>query len=102
MASATSCEIDASYTASGVKYFVTDQVDCSPSMENCIYAAAEYWLARTRGNKPDDAFALYQRDLRLALESDQVAPMAGSERVIWDTTGWRTPLQNDNFDGGAP
>ena len=101
VASSTSCEIDTSYTASGVKYFVTDPVDCSPSMENCIYAAAEYWLARTRGNKPDDAFALYQRDLRLALESDQVAPMAGSERVIWDTTGWRTPLQADNFSEGS-
>lgn len=102
VSSATSCEIDDTYTASGVKYLVTDPVDSSPSMENCIYSAAEYWLARTRGTKADDAFALYQRDLRLALESDQVAPLAGSQRVIWDTTGWRTPLKSDNFDGGGP
>lgn len=102
IASSTSATIDTPVTASGVKYIITDPVDCSPGMENCIYSAAEYWLARTRKDKADDAFALYQRDLRLALESDQVAPMAGSQRVIWDTTGWRTPLQSDNFDGGAP
>lgn len=100
VSSGTSCTIDGSYSTTGVKYIVTDPVDCSPGMENCIYSAAEYWLARTRKSKADDAFAMYQRDLRLALESDQVAPVAGSESVIWDTAGWRTPLQADNFSGG--
>lgn len=102
VSSATSCVLEDSFSAAGVKYVVTDPVDCSPGMENCIYSAAEYWLARTRKTKADDAFAMYQRDLRLAFEADQVAPLAGSQRVVWGTSGWRTPLQSDNFDGGAP
>lgn len=102
VASPTSCTTDKELSASSVKYLITDPLDCSPSMENCMYSAAEYYLARTRKDKADDAFALYQRDLRLALEADQVAPMASNSRVIWDTTGWRTPLQDDNFDGGTP
>lgn len=101
VSSATSCQIDSAFTGSNLKYLVTDPVDSSPGMQNCIYSAAEYWLARTRKEKADDAFAMYQRDLRLALEADQLAPMSGSERVIWDTTGWRTPLQSDNFTEGS-
>lgn len=102
--SGSSLTMELPYTggSGAVKYVITDPVDCSPGMENCMYSAAEYWLARIRKNKADDAFALYQRDLRLAFESDQVAPMSGTQRVIWDTTGWRTPLQADNFDGGTP
>jgi len=102
VASATSCVVEDSFSASGVKYVITDPVDCSPGMENCIYSAAEYWLARTRKANADDAFAMYQRDLRLAFESDQVAPLSGSQRIVWGTSGWRTPLQADDFDGGAP
>jgi len=38
--------------------------------------------------------------LRLALESDQLAPMSGATRVVWDTYGWRSPLKEDNFVEG--
>jgi hypothetical protein len=72
------------------------------SMHNALLSGAEYWLARMRGTKPDNAFALYQRDLKLSMEGDQLAPYSGVSRTIWDTSGWRTPLQSDNFDGGRP
>ncbi|NBT75718.1 MAG: hypothetical protein EBT15_07085, partial [Betaproteobacteria bacterium] len=102
VASTTALTIDASVTASGVKYVVTDPVDMPPGMHNCMLSGCEYWLARTRNQKPDSAFALYQRDLRLAMENDQVAPLAGSVRIVWDSYGWRTPLQADDYDGGSP
>lgn len=84
-------------TYSGVKYVVTDPVDAPPHMTNCILSCAEYWLARTRNQDTEDKFGLYQRDLRLGMESDQLAPMSGSSRVVWDTYGWRSPLKEDNF-----
>lgn len=100
--SATSLTLATAVTATGAKYIVTDIVDMPDSMHNALLSCAEYWLARMRGTKPDNAFAMYQRDLRLALEADQLAPYSGTQRVIWDTSGWRTPLQSDNFDGGRP
>ena len=102
VASSTAATISTSLTASGVKYVVTDPCDAPEGMHNCILSAAEYWLARMRGKSADKMFALYQRDLRLAMENDAIAPFSGTERVVWDTYGWRTPLQADNFDGGPP
>ena len=102
VASSTSLTVDKALTASGVKYVVTDPVDMPPGMHNCLLSGCEYWLARTRNAKPDNAFAMYQRDLRLAMENDQVAPLSGSIRVVWDAYGWRTPLQADDYDGGSP
>lgn len=100
VASATSLTIDTSVTFSGVKYLITDPVDAPQGMHNCILSASDYWLARMRGENADKKFALYQRDLRLAMENDAIAPFSGTEHVVWDTYGWRTPLQADNFDGG--
>jgi hypothetical protein len=101
VASATSLTIDTSISSgvdTNAKYLVTDPIDASPQMRNCILSAMDYWLARTRKDpETDNRFALYQRDLRLALETDQLAPIAGSERIIWDTLGWRSPLKADNY-----
>lgn len=102
VASATSCTLATSLTATGAKYLVTDIVDMSPGMTNGFLSCASYWLARTRGTKPDNAFAMYQRDLRLAMESDVLTPFQQPQRVIFDAMAWRTPLQADNFDGGNP
>jgi hypothetical protein len=102
VASSTSLTVDKALSASGVKYVITDPVDMPPGMHNCLLSGCEYWLARTRNAKPDNAFAMYQRDLRLAMENDQVAPLSGSIRVVWDAYGWRTPLQADDYDGGSP
>jgi hypothetical protein len=102
VASATSCTLATSLSATGAKYLVTDIVDMAPGMSNGFLSCAAYWLARTRGNKPDNAFAMYQRDLRLAMESDVLTPFQQPQRVIFDAMAWRTPLQADNFDGGQP
>lgn len=102
VASGTACTLATPLTATGAKYLVTDLVDMSPGMNNGFLSCAAYWLARTRGTKPDNAFAMYQRDLRLAMESDALTPFQQPQRVIFDAMAWRTPLQSDNFDGGGP
>jgi len=102
VASATSCTISTPLTGTNVLYLVTDICDMSPGMVNGFLSCATYWLARVRNAKPDNAFAMYQRDLRLAMESDQLTPFQQPQRVIFDAMAWRTPLQSDNFDGGNP
>lgn len=78
-----------------VNYLITDPIDVPQHMHNCMYSAAEYWLARIRNNKPDAAFAMYQRDLRLAMEQDQLAPLSGRSQEIWHDGGWKSPLNAD-------
>lgn len=96
VASATSATTEDSGTIAGsTKYIVTDPLDLAPHMHNAMYSAAEYWLARIRDQKPDSAFSLYQRDLRLAFEMDELAPTSGRSREMWHDGGWRSPLQHD-------
>lgn len=96
VASATSLTTSGSGTlAAGTKYIITDPVDVPPHMHNVILSGAEYWLARTRAKSADKEFALYQRDLRLALERDQLAPLSGRSREIYHNGGWRSPLLPD-------
>lgn len=100
--SATSLTLDRSVTASASKYIITDPCDFPPGMTNCLHSASEYWLARTRGSKVDQAFSMYQRDLRLAFENDTLAPLSGARRVSWDLSGWRSTPQSEAVDGGSP
>jgi hypothetical protein len=79
----------------GTKYLITDPIDVAPHMEQAMDSACDYWLARIRGTKPDEAFAMYQRDLRLAMERDQLAPLSGRSRNVWHDGGWRSPLRPD-------
>lgn len=81
--------------AAGTKYIVTDPIDVPPHMHNVILSGAEYWLSRTRNKSADKEFALYQRDLRLALERDQLTPLSGRSRQIYHDGGWRSPLKPD-------
>jgi hypothetical protein len=64
-------------------------------MHNAMYSAAEYWLARIRGQAADKAFGLYQRDLRLCMEMEQLAPLSGRSEQIWHDGGWKSPLKPD-------
>jgi hypothetical protein len=94
--SATSIRTEAATTvASSTKYLITDPIDLPAHMHNVMYSAAEYWLARIRNQKPDNAFAMYQRDLRLAMEMDQLAPLSGRSREIYHDGGWKSPLKPD-------
>jgi len=82
-------------TAAGTKYLITDPIDVAPHMQQAVNSCCDYWLARIRGQKPDNAFTMYQRDLRLAFEQDQLAPLSGRSQEIWHNGGWRSPLKVD-------
>lgn len=98
VSSATSMRAGSNFTfGSGVKYLITDPIDLPSHMHNVMLSGAEYWLARIRGSKTEEKYQLYQRDLRLAMESDQLAPLSGRSARIWNDGGWRSPLLADNF-----
>jgi len=100
--SATSITVSGSYAVySAVKYLVTDPIDLPEHMHNVMLSGSEYWLARIRSNNVEEKYQLYQRDLRLAMESDQLAPLSGRSKRIWNDGGWRSPLLADNFDFGS-
>jgi hypothetical protein len=85
-------------SSAGVKYLITDPIDLPGHMHNVMLSGAEYWLARIRSNNVEEKYQLYQRDLRLAMEADQLAPISGRSKRIWHDGGWRAPLLADNFD----
>jgi hypothetical protein len=94
--SATSLTTDTVATiASSTKYLITDPIDVASHMVGAMDSACDYWLARIRGTGEDKAFQLYQRDLRLAMEQDQLAPLSGRSRYVWHDGGWRSSLQAD-------
>ena len=99
--STTSITVGGGYTSyTGVKYLVTDPIDLPEHMHNVMLSGSEYWLARIRSSNVEEKYQLYQRDLRLAMESDQLAPISGRSKRIWTDGGWRSPLLADNFDFG--
>jgi hypothetical protein len=81
--------------AAGTKYLITDPIDIAPHMHGAMDSACDYWLSRIRGTGEDKAFQMYQRDLRLAMEQDQLAPISGRSRNVWHDGGWRSPLEGD-------
>jgi hypothetical protein len=86
---------DSGTVASSTKYLITDPIDLAPHMQAAMDSACDYWLARIRGTGEDKAFSMYQRDLRLAMEQDQLAPISGRSRAVWHDGGWRSPLRAD-------
>lgn len=86
---------DSGTVAASTKYLITDPMDVAPHMQQALDSCCDYWLARIRGNKPEQAFGLYQRDLRLAMEQDQLAPLSGRSQQVWHDGGWRSPLRAD-------
>jgi hypothetical protein len=59
------------------RYIVTDYLDISPGMYTALLSGAEAWLSRLTGKNIEGAMGVYGRDLRMAYESDAVAPLAG-------------------------
>lgn len=77
------------------RYVISDYLDVSPGMFTAVLTGAELWMARMMGKPLDAAVGMYQRDLKLAMESDVVAPISG-RRAPYD----RTPdLQSPNYAG---
>lgn len=87
--------VDSPDTIANQKAIITDPVDVARHMEVALHSCAAYWLDRIRGGKAEQSFSTYQRDLRLALEQDQLAPLSGRTREIWHDGGWRSPLKAD-------
>jgi len=83
----------------GVKYAVSDLIDASPTMYTAILSGAEMWYARIIGKPAADAVALYNKDLRRALEDDTVSPLSGRPHVFPyptpRTMGYRSALLPD-------
>lgn len=86
---------DSGTVASSTKYLITDPIDIAPHMYTAMDSCCEYWLARTRNQNPEKAFQLYQRDLRLAMEQDVLAPLSGRSREVYHDGGWQSPIQAD-------
>lgn len=61
----------------GTKFVITDYLDLSPGMYTALLSGAEVWLARLMGKNIEGATGIYGRDLRMAFESDAVAPLSG-------------------------
>lgn len=93
--SSTSITAGSGTIASTTKYLITDPIDVAPHMAQAMDSACDYWLSRIRGVKAEAAFALYQRDLRLAMEREQLAPLSGRSGRVWHDGGWVSPLGAD-------
>lgn len=97
----TQLTIDSALPAAvtGVKYAIADALDCSPQMYTAVLSAAELWYARLVGKSGVEAAALFNRDLRQAMENDVVSPQSGRMYVTHYPTpvtrGFHSPLQND-------
>lgn len=77
------------------KALVTDPIDIPHHLWGVMDSGCDYYLSRIRGKDVEKASQLYQRDLRLAFEMDQLAPLSGRSREVWHDGGWRSPLQED-------
>ena len=80
------------------KYAITDVINSSPQMYTAIISACEMWYARLAGKPADVAMAVFNRDLRLAMEADVVTPISGLARGQYPTPrsmGWHSGLQPD-------
>jgi hypothetical protein len=64
-------------TFTDCRYVISDHLDVSPNMYTALLTGAELWLARLQGKNIEGAVGLYQRDLKLAMEQDVVAPVSG-------------------------
>jgi hypothetical protein len=81
------------------KYAITDVINSTPQMWTAILSAVEMWYARIAGKPGDVAMAIYNRDLRLAMEADVVTPMDDLAHGSYQTPrsmGWQSSLLPDN------
>jgi hypothetical protein len=61
----------------GTKFVITDYLDISPGMYTALLSGAEVWMSRLMGKNIEGAAGIYGRDLRMAFESDAMAPLSG-------------------------
>jgi hypothetical protein len=66
----------------GAKTVVSDLLDVSNNMYTALLSGAEMWAARMQGKNVEGAAGVFQRDLRLAMEQDVLAPIAGRRLAV--------------------
>lgn len=86
---------DSGTVAALTKYLITDPIDLPQHLYQVMDSCADYHLARIRGSGEDRAFSMFQRDLRLAMERDQLAPLSGRSRQMFHDGGWLSPRLPD-------
>lgn len=86
---------DSGTISAGTKYLITDPIDVAPHMHQAMDSVSQYWLARIRNTDIEKRLQLYQRDLILAMERDQLAPLSGRSDKIWHDGGWTSNLEAD-------
>jgi hypothetical protein len=81
------------------KYAISDVIDASPQMYTAILSACEMWYARIAGKAADGAMQMFNRDLRIAMETDVISPRSGRPTSTPYPTprsmGWHSELQPD-------
>jgi len=70
----------------GARTVVSDYLDIGDYMLSALLSGAEAWYARLTGKNVEGAMTVHNRDLRLAMEVDGLAPMSGRRR-----DGYRYP-----------
>jgi hypothetical protein len=101
VASATSMTIDnvAPSLPANTKYAITDVIEASPQMYTAILSACELWYARIAGKSSEGPMATFNRDLRIAMENDVLAPRSGRPHSTPYPTsrsmGWHSELMPD-------
>jgi hypothetical protein len=60
------------------KTVVSDYLDVSDTMFTAVLSGAEVWVAKMLGKNVEGAMTVYSRDLRMAFEADQLAPISGN------------------------
>lgn len=66
----------------GAKTVVSDYIDVSDNMFTALLSAAEVWVARMQGKNIEGAMSVHQRDLKLAMEQDVIAPISGRRAAV--------------------
>ncbi len=90
---------DAVTLPANTKYAITDVIDASQQMYTAILSACEMWYARMAGKPFNEAMVVFTRDLRLAMEFDNVAPLSGRPGGYTYSTprsaGWYSAIKPD-------
>lgn len=81
------------------KTVVSDFLDLSPHMYTAVLSGAEMWLSRLLGKNVEGATAVFHRDMRLAMEADQITPISGQRSfgALYSprAMGYYSPTQAD-------
>lgn len=85
------------------KYVISSLLDLSDGMFSALLSGAELWLDRMRRQNIEASAANYMRDLRMAMEADQMSPISGrrsallgNPEVSYDTAIRTAPTAPDN------